>query len=182
MGGSPEAREIAAAALRQLGIEVAEGGTRLHLSPDPSHSYDENDAIILSDADKAGRVGDLVRGAAAVFVSDAANWEIVHAAGVEPGRLFIGGVQPDALARWLIAAGQLSPDQVDPLLFSALNTLEPGARICLSLPETTSRRAAFLRHIAASGGQGDFALFDGCLLYTSPSPRDRTRSRMPSSA
>ena len=24
--------------------------------------------------------------------------------------------------------------------------------------------------------------FDNCLLYTSPSPRDRTRSRMPSSA
>ena len=24
--------------------------------------------------------------------------------------------------------------------------------------------------------------FDSCLLYTSPSPRDRTRSRMPSSA
>ena len=27
-----------------------------------------------------------------------------------------------------------------------------------------------------------WALFLGCLLYTSPSPRDRTRSRMPSSA
>ena len=26
------------------------------------------------------------------------------------------------------------------------------------------------------------ALYYGCLLYTSPSPRDRTRSRMPSSA
>ena len=26
------------------------------------------------------------------------------------------------------------------------------------------------------------ALLTGCLLYTSPSPRDRTRSRMPSSA
>ena len=26
------------------------------------------------------------------------------------------------------------------------------------------------------------ALYDDCLLYTSPSPRDRTRSRMPSSA
>ena len=25
-------------------------------------------------------------------------------------------------------------------------------------------------------------MLDGCLLYTSPSPRDRTRSRMPSSA
>ena len=27
-----------------------------------------------------------------------------------------------------------------------------------------------------------FSNLDGCLLYTSPSPRDRTRSRMPSSA
>ena len=26
------------------------------------------------------------------------------------------------------------------------------------------------------------AMYEGCLLYTSPSPRDRTRSRMPSSA
>ena len=29
---------------------------------------------------------------------------------------------------------------------------------------------------------GDAILAGGCLLYTSPSPRDRTRSRMPSSA
>ena len=28
----------------------------------------------------------------------------------------------------------------------------------------------------------DHPLLEGCLLYTSPSPRDRTRSRMPSSA
>ena len=28
----------------------------------------------------------------------------------------------------------------------------------------------------------DLIILDGCLLYTSPSPRDRTRSRMPSSA
>ena len=28
----------------------------------------------------------------------------------------------------------------------------------------------------------DMLLASGCLLYTSPSPRDRTRSRMPSSA
>ena len=27
-----------------------------------------------------------------------------------------------------------------------------------------------------------YAAYGGCLLYTSPSPRDRTRSRMPSSA
>ena len=29
---------------------------------------------------------------------------------------------------------------------------------------------------------GIFYMDTGCLLYTSPSPRDRTRSRMPSSA
>ena len=28
----------------------------------------------------------------------------------------------------------------------------------------------------------DFSVLNVCLLYTSPSPRDRTRSRMPSSA
>ena len=28
----------------------------------------------------------------------------------------------------------------------------------------------------------DFAMFTSCLLYTSPSPRDMRRSRMPSSA
>ena len=31
-------------------------------------------------------------------------------------------------------------------------------------------------------GDGQFQIFADCLLYTSPSPRDRTRSRMPSSA
>ena len=38
----------------------------------------------------------------------------------------------------------------------------------------------------AAGKRGDsvgwWDEFIGCLLYTSPSPRDRTRSRMPSSA
>ena len=35
--------------------------------------------------------------------------------------------------------------------------------------------------VPAHAGQGG-RLFGACLLYTSPSPRDRTRSRMPSSA
>ena len=38
------------------------------------------------------------------------------------------------------------------------------------------RRNATLRRYPSA------ALFDGCLLYTSPSPRDATLSRMPSSA
>ena len=32
------------------------------------------------------------------------------------------------------------------------------------------------------GGIVDFDVLDGCLLYTSPSPRDLSTSRMPSSA
>ena len=42
-----------------------------------------------------------------------------------------------------------------------------------------------LRQVAAGHGDrhlDDVAHLGGCLLYTSPSPRDRTRSRMPSSA
>ena len=52
---------------------------------------------------------------------------------------------------------------------------------------------AFEAYLGGSGGQAlsndtitkvqfDTELYDTCLLYTSPSPRDRTRSRMPSSA
>ena len=33
-----------------------------------------------------------------------------------------------------------------------------------------------------ASGQIVHAVYSNCLLYTSPSPRDRTRSRMPSSA
>ena len=33
-----------------------------------------------------------------------------------------------------------------------------------------------------TGRSGGYSKGKGCLLYTSPSPRDRTRSRMPSSA
>ena len=39
------------------------------------------------------------------------------------------------------------------------------------------RRAAISAMVEKSGGK-----FIDCLLYTSPSPRDRTRARMPSSA
>ena len=36
--------------------------------------------------------------------------------------------------------------------------------------------------ILSDESNGNNVLFNFCLLYTSPSPRDRTRSRMPSSA
>ena len=46
-----------------------------------------------------------------------------------------------------------------------------------NLERSATRGAALaIRRLERDG------LFDDCLLYTSPSPRDRTRSRMPSSA
>ena len=42
------------------------------------------------------------------------------------------------------------------------------------------RREKFIEYGGPDGGDGGNG--GSCLLYTSPSPRDRTRSRMPSSA
>ena len=39
-----------------------------------------------------------------------------------------------------------------------------------------------VEHTVLSGGRLQVSIDTHCLLYTSPSPRDRTRSRMPSSA
>ena len=41
---------------------------------------------------------------------------------------------------------------------------------------------ALFDRLSYNGRKIEKAVFDDCLLYTSPSPRDRTRSRMPSSA
>jgi len=49
--------------------------------------------------------------------------------------------------------------------------------VCLQVKTTTPKKPnSALRKVAR------VRLTNGCLLYTSPSPRDRTRSRMPSSA
>ena len=47
---------------------------------------------------------------------------------------------------------------------------------------TTERRVALAQEVLDHVENVSVESFDTCLLYTSPSPRDRTRSRMPSSA
>ena len=56
------------------------------------------------------------------------------------------------------------------------------AAIALNLGDTTA--APFDTEVYPAGCQvlSSALYFNSCLLYTSPSPRDRTRSRMPSSA
>ena len=68
----------------------------------------------------------------------------------------------------------------------ALNDMQIKGRIVIGEGE---RDEAPMLYIGEEVGKGkgpeiDIALdpLEGCLLYTSPSPRDRTRSRMPSSA
>ena len=66
----------------------------------------------------------------------------------------------------------LASEPIDPEL------IEDYARRGASPPAIENRRKAALRFTRLHNGIETWA----CLLYTSPSPRDRTRSRMPSSA
>ena len=47
---------------------------------------------------------------------------------------------------------------------------------------TFENRTNFEANVTISSNDNSHRLYMSCLLYTSPSPRDRTRSRMPSSA
>ena len=72
-------------------------------------------------------------------------------------------------------------------IFSNNNWNESGRSLegITNIRKTRSGDILFFHLINAElfpmNDQFDYVV-DGCLLYTSPSPRDRTRSRMPSSA
>ena len=59
---------------------------------------------------------------------------------------------------------------------------EMGAPIWLSNVAQVTSGLAHFKDTLAVLKDFEFEHSEGCLLYTSPSPRDRTRSRMPSSA
>ena len=65
---------------------------------------------------------------------------------------------------------------------------EYGLEVVVGAPKVSYREQPTLKidfdykHKKQSGGSGQFAHIKGCLLYTSPSPRDKRQSRMPSSA
>ena len=54
----------------------------------------------------------------------------------------------------------------------------------LGLAYVFIRRSWVMKQDAGDGKMKEISdhIYEGCLLYTSPSPRDRTRYRMPSSA
>ena len=69
-------------------------------------------------------------------------------------------------------------DEVSAWLYDQLSTLPSAHLSTLELAQLVGSACA------SSDGddQVQAALFDTCLLYTSPSPRDKRQSRMPSSA
>ena len=69
-------------------------------------------------------------------------------------------------------------------LSDRLNRLSPSATLAMS-QKSSELKAQGVDVINLSVGEPDFNTPDhikACLLYTSPSPRDRQKSRMPSSA
>ena len=52
----------------------------------------------------------------------------------------------------------------------------------LTKHELPAQLCVFAREVLRTEASQPLGHYDACLLYTSPSPRDRTRSRMPSSA
>ena len=65
--------------------------------------------------------------------------------------------------------------------FAAMMLADQGADVIKVEPPVIGDLARFMG-TTRSGMAAMFSVLNSCLLYTSPSPRDRTRSRMPSSA
>ena len=70
---------------------------------------------------------------------------------------------------------------LDPYVFHNFHLLRP---VYLDSPFKSGLCEDFItkRKISSFEAQINYEIAEDCLLYTSPSPRDRTRSRMPSSA
>ena len=80
---------------------------------------------------------------------------------------------------------QLQPQKVEALAGQRVVAVSAGARHCIALTADGAVLTWGKGEDACLGHGEDVSnqlLPKNCLLYTSPSPRDRTRSRMPSSA
>ena len=86
-----------------------------------------------------------------------------------------GKVTSPALVVWAVAVALI-------LLFSSalVQAQGDGPQEDLTLEELQEQREVLAQEAAEVAASID--LSEACLLYTSPSPRDRQKSRMPSSA
>ena len=92
----------------------------------------------------------------------------------------------DGLVDGVVVAGTVADEPWVPnLLDSSIKTVllgsSPGRRVPQIDVENKESSARLVDYLLG-GGRRRVATITGCLLYTSPSPRDATLSRMPSSA
>lgn len=107
-----------------------------------------------------------LRGAGFFLVPSSADFRRLAELGLAECRIFVlpsadAGTRELAggLARWLVAAGALSPHDLDQALFPALSELGSETKLCLSMPETPARREKFRNRDLF-----DFTVFDGIRL------------------
>ena len=99
---------------------------------------------------------------------------------LEPGLLHLGYRKPKRGAgKWLARVYVGDGDYRHYPIGVADDLADADNKLFFSFKQAQECARKILRE-QAGGGVGTVA--DACLLYTSPSPRDRTRSRMPSSA
>ena len=103
----------------------------------------------------------------------------LHCLATETGRQFLQDDFDDLLT-WVEGLGEFIPNStVADTSNQALHNLEVHIGFEKGEPDLTERLVdVFLAQLPFAAELVE----DACLLYTSPSPRDRTRSRMPSSA
>ena len=96
-----------------------------------------------------------------------------------------GQLVPDSIIIDLIKDRVQEPDAVNGLMFDGFPRTIPQAEALSKITEVSHVIAINVpdeRIVERICGRYSCASCGICLLYTSPSPRDRTRSRMPSSA
>ena len=101
-------------------------------------------------------------------------------------------VNADQAGATLINVAQVSSDQTDPNPGNNVSQTQTNvvgeakltiAKVHLSNPAIAGENLTYGIVVTNSGpSDAESVIITDCLLYTSPSPRDRTRSRMPSSA
>ena len=109
-------------------------------------------------------------------------WKRAHPLGVgaeqEEGQGNVGTIGGAVAAAAVAAATAEGNDDAMAAATANADNVDSSAAAAAAAVAEAGNAAALL---AAAAGAAD-ALAGGCLLYTSPSPRDRQKSRMPSSA
>ena len=164
----------------------------------PSRHFDVEELLDVTEAEKVG---------ALTIVGDAFAKPMVSALDAEPDRWDISSVVlitssgvmwSESAKKGLLAhhPGMLLVDSFssseaiglgqsvsagDSATSTASFTLGPNARVVTEDGRDVEPGSGEIGRVAV-GGHVPLGYYKDCLLYTSPSPRDRTRSRMPSSA